>query len=50
MGMALVADSRGAGGHAHQSALETEIDDYAPDFPIGAAGADLLFVISGFVI
>jgi peptidoglycan/LPS O-acetylase OafA/YrhL len=36
--------------HAHQSALEIGIGDYVPDFPIGAAGVDLFFVISGFVI
>ena len=36
--------------HAHQSALEIGIGDYVPDFPIGAAGVDLFFVISGFVM
>jgi hypothetical protein len=36
--------------HAHQLAPGTEIDDYIPDFPIGAVDADLLFVISGFVM
>jgi exopolysaccharide production protein ExoZ len=36
--------------HAHQSALEMGIGDYVPDFPIGAVGVDLFFVISGFVM
>jgi exopolysaccharide production protein ExoZ len=36
--------------HAHQSALVIGIGDYVPDFPIGAAGVDLFFVISGFVM
>jgi exopolysaccharide production protein ExoZ len=36
--------------HAHQSAIEIGIGDYVPDFPIGAAGVDLFFVISGFVM
>jgi exopolysaccharide production protein ExoZ len=36
--------------HANQSAIEIGIGDYVPDFPIGAAGVDLFFVISGFVM
>jgi exopolysaccharide production protein ExoZ len=36
--------------HAHQFALLIGIGDYVPDFPIGAAGVDLFFVISGFVM
>ena len=36
--------------HAHQSALLIGIGDYVPDFPMGAAGVDLFFVISGFVM
>jgi exopolysaccharide production protein ExoZ len=36
--------------HAHQSALLMGIGDYVPDFPMGAAGVDLFFVISGFVM
>jgi exopolysaccharide production protein ExoZ len=36
--------------HAHNSALGLGIGDYVFDFPIGAAGVDLFFVISGFVM
>lgn len=36
--------------HVHQSAQATGIGDYVPDFTIGAAGVDLFFVISGFVM
>jgi exopolysaccharide production protein ExoZ len=36
--------------HAHQSALLIGVGDYVPDFPMGAAGVDLFFVISGFVM
>ena len=36
--------------HVHQSALATGIGDYVPDFAVGAAGVDLFFVISGFVM
>ena len=36
--------------HAHSSALVMGIGNYVPDFPIGAAGVDLFFVISGFVM
>lgn len=36
--------------HAHNAALNLGIGDYVPDFPIGAAGVDLFFVISGFVM
>jgi exopolysaccharide production protein ExoZ len=36
--------------HVHQTALATGIGDYVPDFTIGAAGVDLFFVISGFVM
>jgi exopolysaccharide production protein ExoZ len=36
--------------HSHGSAITMGIGDYVPDFPIGAAGVDLFFVISGFVM
>lgn len=36
--------------HAHNSALGLGIGDYVFDFPTGAAGVDLFFVISGFVM
>lgn len=36
--------------HAHGLAGTYDISDYVPDFPIGAAGVDLFFVISGFVM
>jgi exopolysaccharide production protein ExoZ len=36
--------------HAHSWATFLGIGDYVFDFPIGAAGVDLFFVISGFVM